>query len=170
MLSLVFKLGDLVRYTGATPHQLDRWMRAGLLTPEVKQSRSSGDHRQFSMLNLIEVAELLEMTRVSLTRKHMQLLMAAQRAQLAKVPAECRAQCAWTNYVRQVMKNAELLGETADARYQAWVRAVGETLSRLEKQTVALPETQLLELVAADGAGRLPEARRPAETMGSPTV
>src|SRR5262245_24623719 len=123
MLHLTFKLADLTRYTGATEGQLQNWIRRGLLIP-LKDARSQGDHRQFSLLNLIETAQLMEMVRVGLTPPHMKLLFAAQREQLAKVPAIYRPQCAWLNYVRTIIKDAELLGETSDPRFVRWLREV----------------------------------------------
>lgn len=151
MLTLAFKLGDLARYTGATFSQLQRWLRTGLLTADVKGTRASGDYRLFSMLNVIEAAQAVEMTRVHLTSAHMKLLFAAQRKQLAKVPPSQRAACAWTNYVRQVMKDVELLGETTDPRYVAWVREIAHTLP---KRTARIPDTEMLELLAAEQAAR----------------
>jgi DNA-binding transcriptional MerR regulator len=156
MLQLTFKLADLIRYTGATADQLQHWMRIGLLIP-VKGARSSGDHRQFSLLNLIEAAQAVEMARVHLTPAHMKLLFEAQRTQLAKVPPKYRTQCAWITYVRQVMKDAELLGETSDPQYVAWLREVTVIQRRLEKRTVAAPDTQILELLAAEQAARSPQ-------------
>ena len=158
-LQLPFKLADLVRYTGATGAQIQHWKRVGLLSAEIKQGRSPGDPDVFSMLNLVEVAQLVEQTRVHLIPAHMKLLMAVQRARLAKVPAQYRAQCAWANYVKQVMADAALLGETSDPRYVAWVRAVARTLPPLEKRAVVVPDTQLLELLAAEQASRSPARR-----------
>jgi hypothetical protein len=56
MLTLTFKLADLVRYTRATEGQIANWLRVGVLVP-TKGSRSSGDPRRFSMLNLIEACQ-----------------------------------------------------------------------------------------------------------------
>ena len=147
-LQLTFKLADLMRYTSATEGQLQNWIRHGLLIP-IKGSRSQGDPRRFSMLNLIEAAQLTEMARVGLTPMHMKLLFRAQQQQLAKVPAIYRPQCAWSNYVRQVMKDAELLGQTNDPRYVRWLRGVQRIRPRLEACKVAAPETQVLELLVA---------------------
>jgi hypothetical protein len=44
-----------IRETIATESELDFWMRLGLIIP-YKDATSSGDHRQFSILNVIEVA------------------------------------------------------------------------------------------------------------------
>src|SRR5262245_3705834 len=134
MLRLLFKRSDLIRHTGASPAHLSHWLRIGLLVSEVKDTRGSGDHRQFSTVNVIETAQAVEMTRVHLTGAHMRLLMMAQRAQLSKVPSSRRAAAAWTNYVNQAQTNAELLG---DPRYRAWARELATT--RVEKDA---PETQ----------------------------
>ena len=53
-----FKLANVLRITGATASQLDYWMRLGLIVPW-KDAISSGDHRLFSMVNVIEVATAL---------------------------------------------------------------------------------------------------------------
>ena len=158
MLTLIFKLADLAHYTGARPAQLQHWIVSGLLLPDVKDARSSGDHRQFSLQNLIEAAQLVEMTRVHLTQPHMRLRLSAQRAQLDKLPASARASCAWTHYVHQVMADAELLGETADPQYQAWARDVAREHRQLQKHAeTPLSDTQILEWLCAERAARSPQ-------------
>jgi DNA-binding transcriptional MerR regulator len=146
----IFKLADLLRSTGATSSQLDYWLRLGLIVP-LKEATSSGDHRQFSILNVIQVAMALWLSVLGMSTDRMKQVFANHRKTLTQVPDEQQAVQAWLQYVEMVRAGATLIGLTDDPAFKSWEREVATVMRRFKKTSVA-PDADLLALLAAQPA------------------
>jgi hypothetical protein len=148
-----FSLDDLCQWSGATPPQVEHWVRAGIIVP-LRESGGRGQPRVFSMQNVIEAAmtrSLAEATHAAggFSVKQLQALFEQLRLQLAKVPAELRASATFIRYVDMVDALVKITGPGPN--YKQWRKDV-DAFVRSWKQKPTVLDDQILEILAGQRA------------------
>jgi DNA-binding transcriptional MerR regulator len=129
--NLSLKSGDIIALTGTSLGQLDNWLRQGLVVP-LKDARSSGDHRRFSLANAIEIAQAKALSQMGLSTRQLRDIFTAQREKLQVVTPKYQAAATYVFYVEMVHGIARITGPWPG--YDRWRKQATALLSTWNNQ------------------------------------
>ena len=149
----IFSLSDLCAWSGATPTQVEHWVRNGIIVP-LEESSGRGSPRIFSLQSVIEAAIVRELTTATahmaaggLSVKQLQALLTQLRLQVNQLPQELRASATFDRYVEAVDKLVELVGPGPN--YKQWRADVAKALRHWKRNRPVPIDQDLLNYMAA---------------------
>jgi DNA-binding transcriptional MerR regulator len=141
MPAMIYKNADVQRLSGASATQLEYWCRDGAIVP-FKDAKSSGDHRLFSLTNVVEAAIARELTTNGMAPARVKIVLAQLREQVNKLAPNLRASATFIRYIEMVDAIVTITGPGPN--YAAW-RADVAKIERRWKRTQ--PQTPIDEHV-----------------------
>jgi len=138
-----FKLAELLSLSGATANQVQYWLREGWIVP-LKDAKSSGDHREFSLQNVVE-ATLATWAVQFITTKQVKILFATLQQSLAPIPDELRASAVFIRYVEIVDATVKVVGEGPN--YREWRAEVEAFIRSWKRVRHTCDEERLLSVL-----------------------
>lgn len=152
-----FLLNDVCEWSGATPAQVEHWVKHGAIIPQ-QQSAGRGSFRVFSFTNVIEAAIARESAAAGLSVKQIQVTLAQLRDRLERdLLEELRASGAFIRFVEIVKAIATINGPGPN--YAQWCKDVDALTAGWQRERVALDEGILRILAASRAAERHTDER-----------
>lgn len=145
-----YKLAELLKTAGVTASQMDYWLRLGVIVP-LKDAKSSGDHRLFSIENIIGAALARVLTEAGMSDQRLDATFTLLREKLAKLPAEHRPLEMFVSYVAMVDAIVTIVGPGPN--YATWQKDCAAAI-RSWRRRPPLDE-QILTVLAGARAHRI---------------
>lgn len=149
MESVTYKQADVLALAGGSANELQYALQLGIVVPE-KGATASGDHRQFSLQNVVEVAMARELKANGLSPKQLQIVFGQLREKVNALPRELRASATFVRYVEMVDALVTINGPGPN--YAQWRKDVSAFMRSWQKKQAPLDD-RILNILASARAG-----------------
>jgi DNA-binding transcriptional MerR regulator len=92
---------ELCEWSAATPRQVEHWCRSGIIVP-LQDSEGRGQHRVFSLQNVIEAAMARELQKAKISPVQLKSVFAQHRQTLSDLSPELRPSATFVHFVKTV--------------------------------------------------------------------
>lgn len=162
-----FGMTELCEMSGAKPTQAEHWCRLGIIVP-LQDAPGRGTYRVFSLANIIEAAQAVNLAALGLSGKQLQQIFAVQRQKNAAAGQEHRAFVALQWFTLSVRAIATVMHHSDVPPFVALIsdcEALIKSVAKAAKDATATepralrhgvdePDDQILLILAARAAER----------------